>query len=102
MKRRSLGWTFKRNAIWYIGYFRDWITEDGRKVRCKKREAVGPRKSDATARLAQRLRELDDGKWQDPTHPLTFDDLLALFKADWRKNSKKETLYLPHGNTELY
>src|SRR5437899_1637391 len=83
----------KRNEPWYkgvtyyIGYCFD-VVVDGRRIRRKKREAVGPKKSEATARLAQRLRELDDGKWQDPTKPLTLDDLLALVKADWRNNGK--------------
>lgn len=105
MKRRSLGWIFKRHEPWYkgatyyIGYCVDEI-KDGHKFRRKVREAVGPKKSEATARLAQRLRDLDDGKWQHPTTPLIFDDLLALVKADWRNNGRKSTLMLPDAKTE--
>ncbi|MGH2406357.1 MAG: tyrosine-type recombinase/integrase, partial [bacterium] len=99
MKRRSLGWTFRRGRSWYIGYFADEI-KDGRKIRRKVREAVGSKKSDATARLAQRLRELDDGKWTNPTKPLTFDDVLALVKSDWRNQGRKSALTLPDGKTE--
>src|SRR5207249_10654096 len=52
------------------------------------------------ARLAQRLRELDDGKWQHPTKPLTLDDVLALLKSDWRNQGRKSELTLSDGKTE--
>jgi integrase len=82
MRRRSNGWLFKRPDAkgWYIGYY-----VDGRKVR----EAAGDRKADAAELLEQRIRELDDGRWQPPGKELTFDDLVELVRADYRANGRK-------------
>jgi integrase len=82
MRRRSNGWLFKRpdGTSWYIGYY-----VDGKKVR----EAAGERKADAAALLKQRIRELDDGRWQPPGKELRFDDLVELVRADYRANGRK-------------
>jgi integrase len=82
MRRKSNGWTFRRpdGSAWYIGYY-----VDGKRVR----EAAGSRKSDATALLQQRMRELDDGRWQAPSQPLTFEQLVDLVEADYRANGRK-------------
>ncbi len=63
-------------------------------------EAGGKTKKAAQALLDKRRRDLSDGKWTNPAKPLTFDDLLALVKADWRNTGAKSTLYLPDGKME--
>ena len=63
-------------------------------------EAGGKTKKATQALLDKRRRDLSDGKWTNPAKPLTFDDLIALVKADWRNTGAKSTLYLPDGKTE--
>lgn len=92
MRRRSPGWIFKRTGRRGTTYYVAYVV-DGRKIR----EAAGPRKTDATALLARRTRELDDGKWTHPAAPLTFDDLLGLVKADWRARGRKSRLTTTSG-----
>ncbi len=105
MRRKSNGWVSRRkdpkSKNWFIGYFVEEI-KGGRKVRRKVREAVGPKKSVAMATLAQRIRDMDDGKWQHPAKPLTFEDLLELVKADWRNNGRKASLTTPSGKDQSH
>lgn len=80
MRRRTNGWTFSRKGkhgriTWYAAYI-----ADGHRVR----EAAGKTKTAAAALLQQRISELNDGRWQPPGKPLTFDDIIALVKDDFR------------------
>lgn len=107
MRRRSNGWIFARAAkgryykadakppagsTWYIAYF----GPGGKKVR----EAVGPRRADAAALLTQRLNDLDCGRWAHPAKPVTFDDVLALVRSDWRNKGRRSTFTLPDGTEQ--
>jgi integrase len=103
-QRRGDGWTFRRNGVWYIGYF-----ADGKKVRestgCRKSPRVGKDgkekpPTEVADRLRQRMNELDDGKWQNPAKPLTFDDLLELVRDDWRGRGRKSSLKAKGGQEQ--
>lgn len=85
MKRRSNGWIFSRKGkhgriTWYAAYI-----ADGHRVR----EAAGKTKTAAAALLQQRITELNDGRWAPPGKPLTYADIIALVKDDYRAQGLK-------------
>lgn len=121
-QRRSRGWTFKRKSkkgwTWYVGYYvpggkkhvganlaKCPDVTSGRATEClghtaRVREVAGATKTEATALLDKRMREIDGGKWAHPAQPLTFDDLLELVKADWRARGRKSSLTAKKGKEQ--
>ena len=82
MARTGTGRIYKRGKLWWIQYgFRGEIYRESSNSHTKK---------DATTLLRERMAEMGIGKFVGPRKErLTFDDLAAMIKTDYKVNGRK-------------